>query len=246
MLTPTIEDRMAALVASMAATEAVLQTLAHTDRATLGLAQAALRATQPPSAATPASSAALGELAGEMDFLTYVSMDDLLDEWRRLYSESTTATPQAAADAEANADSPPRLAEHQAIFRTMVAHLKTLATVRNREADTFRSAFASLAQLIGQNAPVEKTLIARMRAVGTQLLSNETWLSAGTDAGAQARSVTYQSLQREGMTSNAQAEQLVELIQLDLMRLKWVSEFEPALKAQTEALASASAALGGS
>ncbi|MFK0375715.1 hypothetical protein [Pandoraea sp. NPDC090278] len=242
MSTSTIDARMDALSASMTATETVLTTLAQTDRTALGLAQAALSASKPQSAGKPTSAATLGELAGEMHFLSQVSMDDLLDEWRRLYAEGSTTAPQAANDV----DSAPRLAEHQAIFRAMVAHLKTMATVRNREADTFRTAFATLAELIGQNAPIEKTLIARMRAVGTQLLHNETWLSVGTDAGAQARSVTYQSLQREGMTSNAQAEQLVELIQLDLMRLKWVSEFEPALKAQTEALASASAALGGS
>lgn len=226
----------------MTTIETVLKTLAQADRTALGLAQAALSASKPPSAGTPTSSAALGELAGEMHFLSHVSMDDLLDEWRRLYAEGSTAAPQAANDV----DSAPRLVEHQAIFRAMVSHLKTMATVRNREADTFRTAFASLAELIGQNAPVEKTLIARMHALGTQLLHKETWLSAGTDAGAQARSVTYQSLQREGMRSNAHAEQLVELIQLDLTRMKWVSDFEPTLKAQTEALASASAALGGS
>lgn len=242
MSTSTIDARMDALIASMTTTETVLKTLTQTDRTALGLAQAALSASKPQSVGKPTSSAALGEIAGEMQFLSHVSMNDLLDEWRRLYAEGPMQAPQAANDM----DAVPRLVEHQAIFRTMVSHLKTMATVRNREADTLRTAFASLAELIGQNAPVEKTLIARMRAVGAQLLHNETWLSAGTDAGAQARNVTYQSLQREGMTSNAQAEQLVELIQLDLMRLKWVSEFEPALKAQTEALASASAALGDS
>ncbi len=234
-----MEKCMDTLVESMVATEEVLRKLAQTDRTILKLAKAVLNVTRPLSDAEQAD---LSELADEMSFLTTVSMEDLLDEWRRLYVERPTATPKVLADA----DAPLRLADHQAIFRTTISHLKELASVRNREAEAFETRFASLADLIGQNAPVGKTLISQMHALGTQLLNDAIWLTASTDARIPERSVTYQSLQRGGMNSNEQAAQLVELIELDLMRLKWVSEFEPALKAQTEALASASAALGGS
>ncbi|WP_131326254.1 hypothetical protein [Comamonas thiooxydans] len=229
------------IASSMKSTEAVLRACAELDRHVLSVCESLKDDPE------IGQSVSFGESAS-----VNTSGQSLLDQWHGLFIDHSDSKPRVLA----NADASVRIARHRDLLGESIVKLLHLARERVTQCEAFLNQMSSLATLLKKGQPVQTKLVSKLDEQCELLTKGTEWLEV------EASDILESRLQADpplGSTALDLAKpklgddvfeqakkQLNDMIALDQIRHKWMTQSKPSLQKLSPLLRDLETQLSGS